>query len=247
MWCPGSSPSRLPTAPSRMRRRRPRSARAASRQRSAAMDALQLLCGSCEKLSVGPQATEALRSIASSATAMPTKASALARCARACARACGNCLLLERAHRVAACNMRPETDGMWRTTRNMQDATSILRPFRLWQMTRDLCRAASCSATGAAQLNCAVMQHALGIPPDIQTEKKLNNAAVIAAHRLKSDLNGKGPTNASIRRVLGPISTYRGASTGTIVHTDRHARRGDAPRPSPNAAARPATPNLTVG
>ena len=51
---------------------------------------------------------------------------------RARLRACGNCLLLERPHRVAACNMRHETDGMCvrHASCNMQQTTSTLRPCR---------------------------------------------------------------------------------------------------------------------
>jgi hypothetical protein len=70
-------------------------------------------------------------------------------------RACGSCWLLERAHKVAASySMRQETDGMCvqHPSCNMQRTTSMLRPCRMWQMTRDLCHAASCSAMGAAQL-----------------------------------------------------------------------------------------------
>ena len=143
----------------------------------------------------------------SSATTIPTRASARARCARACARA--ETALLRWQH--ATCDTR-------RTACNMQHATCngqhpyIHRASHVWQTTRDLCRAASCSATGAAQLNCAVVRQAtcaVGItspppplpPPHTHTETKVffNNAAVSAAHWPKSDLSGKRPTHASVR------------------------------------------------
>ena len=92
---------------------------------------------SCGQFTVGARATEALRPTASSATNLTDKERPRVHVARACA--CVHiCWLLERARQVAA--------------RNTQHAASTLRPCRVWQMTRDLCRAASCSATGAAQL-----------------------------------------------------------------------------------------------
>jgi hypothetical protein len=72
---------------------------------------------------------------------------------RARVRAFGDCLLLELARQVAACNMRRTACNMQHATRNMQRTTSILPPSHVWQMTRDLCRAA-----GAAQLDCAVVR-----------------------------------------------------------------------------------------
>jgi len=105
---------------------------------------------SCGQWSVNAQMTKGVRPTASSATATPTRASALARCARACVRAeaaysGGSMQHATRDGRHATCNMQHATCNMRRTT-------SILRPPHVWQMTRDLCRAASCSATGAAQL-----------------------------------------------------------------------------------------------
>jgi hypothetical protein len=65
---------------------------------------------------------------------------------RACVRAFGDSLLLELARQVAACNMRRTACNMQHATRNMQRTTSILLPSHVWQMMRDLCRAASCCA-----------------------------------------------------------------------------------------------------
>ena len=137
--------------------------------------AVHSMCrGSCGQFTLQACATEAPRPTASSATAIPTRASARARCARACVH---SCLLLERAHQVAACNMRHETDAMCvqHALCNMQPTTSTLRPSRVSQMTRDLCRTASCSAMGAAQLNCAVVQQAaraVGITPPTHPHRK---------------------------------------------------------------------------
>jgi hypothetical protein len=113
--------------------------------------AVHSMCrGSCGQWSVNAQMTKGVRPTASSATAIPTRASARARCARACVRAetaCsgGSMQHATRDGRHATCNMQ-------HATRNMPRTTSMLRPCHVWQMTRDLCRAASCSATGAAQL-----------------------------------------------------------------------------------------------
>ena len=96
------------------------------------MNAVQLLCTVCtaaETSAVCERATDPLRSTASWATAIPTKASALdvAR-ARACVH---RCLLLERG--APGGSMQHATYDMQHATHDMQHPNS--RPSHVWQMT----------------------------------------------------------------------------------------------------------------
>ncbi len=109
--------------------------------------------GGCGQCTVNAQMTKGVRPSASSATAVPTK-SVRACTFRARVRTRRNCLLR---WQHAACDKRRTACNMQRATVHTQHPC-ILRPSHVWRITRDLCRAASCSATGAAQLNCVVMQ-----------------------------------------------------------------------------------------
>jgi hypothetical protein len=161
---------------------------------------------------------------------------------------------------VAACNMRQETDSMQHATCNMQHATcnmqrttSLLRPSHVWQVTRDLCRAASCSATGAVVRQAT---RAVGItpppplthPPTHNTPKQKDFSTMprrlrrIGRNRIGAEKDQRRrPCDeylAQYRLIVVP-TWYQAGTTG---QTDVHGE-GDAPRQTPDAAARPATPN----
>ena len=215
---------------------------------SAAMDALQPLCTVCAaavtKLLWAQGATKALRPTATSATANPTRASARARCARVRTRR--NCL---RRRQHATCDNRRTACNTQHATCNGRHAADdpqhpyILRPCRVWQMTRDQCRAASCSATGAAQLHCAVVRQAsrtVGIPPPppphphTHTGKKsfFRQCRSVCGASAEIEFERK-TTNARVRT----MSTWPNIDVLWCEHwhhwADRRARRGE--RTSSNA------------
>jgi hypothetical protein len=93
--------------------------------------------GNCDQFTVSGRAADASRRDSLMGPGHTDKSVSECTCARARLRACGNCLVLERARQVAACDMRQDGRHLC-TTCNMQHATcSVRAPAIPWQRVAD--------------------------------------------------------------------------------------------------------------
>jgi hypothetical protein len=152
---------------------------------------------------------------------------------RACVRACVTSV------QNAACNMRQTACGhtpcdMQRTTRSIKTAA-----IPCVAMMLDPRRAASCSGEATRGRHQQVT-----LPMQRKTFPQQCRGVCGALARLGFE---RKRTNARPHT----MSTWPNVDVLQCKHShhhaDRRARRGDAPRPLPDVAARPATPTPTVG